>query len=547
MKLKRTVLGPVMVAAVAVVSGGWLLQQGGSDDPLGVRNQRVFDEVLNRLSTDYVDTFSRTDLYRKAVDGLIREMGDPHTSFMTAEEYAALHAQTTGEYGGLGIQIDQKNGWITVIAPLPGTPAERAGLMAGDRIVEVEGRSTRGWTTDEAVKTLRGRPGQAVSIRVARLGVDEPIAYSIVREEIQTRAISASYLVDSDIGYARLTVFSETATSELRQAIERMKGEGMRGLILDLRQNPGGLLDQGISVADLFADRGTPVVETRSRQARDTRTFSARQPEAFPGLKLVVLVDEYSASASEIVAGALQDHDRALVLGATTFGKGSVQTLVPLSGGNYLKLTTGRWYTPVGRSIQRDYARNGGDVALMEDHPMDVDGTPVPAADTVTRRPYRTDGGRTVFGGGGIVPDLIVRPDTLTTAEKEFAAAVFRGGSTFNDVLFSYSIDFIRANPNLQQGFAVTPQMRAELFGRLQAAGLEVTRDQFDAARTVLDSRLADEITLHKFGQAAAVQRRNTNDAVMRTALDLMRRAPDQQALFRLAEQRAQTAQAVRR
>lgn len=542
MKLKRTVLGPVMVAAVAMVSGGWLLQQGGGDDPLGVRNQRVFDEVLNRLSTDYVDTYSRTDLYRKAVEGLIRELGDPHTSFMTAEEYAALHAQTTGEYGGLGIQIDQKNGWITVIAPLPGTPAERAGLMAGDRIVEVEGRTTRGWTTDEAVKVLRGRPGDAVSIRVARVGMDEPIGYSIVREEIQTRAISSSYMVGDGIGYARLTVFSETATSELRQAIEGMKQEGMRGLILDLRMNPGGLLDQGISVADLFAERGMAVVETRSRQPRDSRTFSARTPEAYPGLKLVVLVDEYSASASEIVAGALQDHDRALVLGAPTFGKGSVQTLVPLSGGNFLKLTTGRWYTPVGRSIQKDYQTNGDAVALLEDQPMDVEGNPVAQTDTVQRKPYRTDSGRVVYGGGGIVPDLIVRPDTLTTAEKEFAAAVFRGGAAFNDVLFSFSIDYIRANPNLQQGFPVTAEMRADVFRRLQAAGIEVTREQFEAARTVLDTRLAEEITLHKFGQAAAVQRRNANDAVMRTALDLLRRAPDQQALFRLAQQQGQTA-----
>jgi carboxyl-terminal processing protease len=543
MKLKRTVLGPVVVAAVAVVSGGWLLQHGATDDTLGLRDQRLFDEVLQRISNDYVDVHSRGDLYRKAVEGLLRELGDPHTSFMTAEDFARLHATTTGEYGGLGIQIDQRNGWITVIAPLPGTPAERRGIMAGDRIVEVNGRSTRGWSTDEAVNNLRGPVGAPVTIRVARVGVDEPITYQLVREEIAIRAISSSYLVEPGVGYARLSMFSEVATAELRQAIDQLKQQGMHSLILDLRQNPGGLLDQGISISELFTNPGTSIVETRARNPRDTRTFRGRTSEVYPGLKLIILVDQFSASASEIVAGALQDHDRALVIGMPTFGKGSVQTLLPLSGGNYLKMTTGRWYTPVGRSIQKDHRRNGDPVALLEDHPLDEEGQPVlEMEDTIQRQPYRTESGRIVYGGGGIVPDLVIRPDTLTTAEQEFVGEVFRNNK-FQDAIHGFSIDFIRANPNLQPGFPVTAEMRDDFFRRLQAVSAPVTREQFDAAQRFVDSRIAQEVTLHKYGQAAAIRRANTDDVLMRTALDLLRRAPDQQALFRLAEQRSETAQ----
>jgi carboxyl-terminal processing protease len=546
MKLKRTILGPALVAGVAFVSGGWLLQRGVAEQGGLFQNARLFDEVLNAISTRYVDEHPSPELYRKAIDGMLRELGDPHTTFMTAEEYNNLRIQTTGEYGGLGIEIDARDGWITVVSPLPDSPAERAGVRAGDRIVEVEGRSTRGWSTDEAVKVLRGPKGQAVNVRIARSGVDEPIPFRIVRDEIHIQSVRAAYMAGEGVGLVQLSVFSETSTNELNAAIEKLRQQGMTRLILDLRSNPGGLLDQGISVSDMFLQRGAAISETRSRDPRESRTFRAARAEQHPNLPMVVLLDGASASASEIVAGALQDNDRALILGTTSFGKGSVQTLYPLSGGNFLKMTTGRWYTPVGRTIQKDHVRNGDPMAMLEDEAIDTDGTPVgERTDTTERKAYRTASGRVVYGGGGIVPDVLVRPDTVTQAERDFYTAASRAGSAYADALYRFTVEFVRQNPNLRQDFQVTPAMRRDFLNRLRTANVEVTEQQFEAAQRLINRDLTFEIALNKFGRGVAIQRRNQESAAVRAAVDLLRNAPNQQALFEAAKTRNQ-AQAAR-
>ncbi|HEX6070238.1 MAG TPA: S41 family peptidase [Longimicrobiaceae bacterium] len=544
MKLKRTVLGPVLVAAVAFVSGGWLLQRQTSMEGARV-DSRIFDEILSRVSRDYVDEHSQDELYQMAVEGLLYELGDPHTSFMSKKAYDDLRVQTTGEYGGLGIQIAERNGWITVISPLPGTPAERAGLKAGDRIVEVEGESTEGWSDEDAVQALRGRTGTPVTIKIGRPGVDEPIPFTIVRDDIRVKSVSYAYMLEPGVGIARLSVFAETSTAELTRAIAELRQQGMKSLILDLRTNPGGLLDQGVQVSDLFLEPGQTIVETRGRDQRDNETFTARNPDVLPAFPMVILVDEYSASAAEIVAGALQDHDRALVIGVPTFGKGSVQTLFPLSGGNFLKMTTGRWFTPVGRSIQKDHNTDGDLAELIDEEPISADGQPVPAAeaiDTVTREAYRTDSGRVVYGGGGIVPDMMVTPDTLTTTEKDFFTTVAKGGSKFNDAIFRFAVDHVRANPNLQPGFPITDAMLDQFYQRLTDGGLEVTREQYSAAERLVRQRLGYEISQAKFGSAIAAQRGNSDDKLVRTAVELLRSAPSQQALFDMVETRKQAA-----
>jgi carboxyl-terminal processing protease len=542
MKLKRAVLGPALVASVALVSGGWLMQREVAGGASGF-DARLFDEVMSRVTRDYVDVHSQEELYEMAVQGLLRGLGDPHTAFMTREEYENLRVNTSGEYGGLGIQIAERDGWITVLATLPATPAERAGLQPGDRIVEVEGQSTEGWSDDQAVKVLRGRVGAPVQIRIGRIGVPEPIPFTIVREEIRVRSVHYSYMIEPGIGFARLTMFSETSTEELRQAIDGLRQEGMRGLILDLRANPGGLLDQGVSVSNLFLSPGQAIVETRGRRPRDNEKFTATRSEFVPGVPVVVLVDEYSASASEIVAGALQDHDRAVVVGATTFGKGSVQSLFPLSGGSFLKMTTGRWYTPSGRSIQKAGRDDERDPLLAAgDMTLSVDGTPITAepTDTTERRPYRTDGGRVVYGGGGIVPDLIVQPDTLLTSEREFFTVVGAAGSIFEDVRYRFAMEYVRANENLSRDFSVTPEMLSAFYTQLRAAGVEVTRAQFDAAARPISNRLAFEIAQLKFSPEVAAQRNNAQNATVRSAIELLRGTDNPSALFRkLEEQRA--------
>jgi carboxyl-terminal processing protease len=546
MKMKRTVVAPALVAAVAMVSGGLFLQRGSAQEPVSFGSPRVFEEVLRYVSQRYVDPQQPAELYQKAVEGMLRELGDPHTSFLSAEEYNNLRISTTGEYGGLGMSIDERNGWVTVVAPLPGTPAERAGVRAGDRIIEIEGQSARGLTSDQAVKVLRGPKGTPVNIRIARFGVEEPIAFRLVREEIHVQSVPYAYMVSEGVGLIKLNVFSETSTSEIRTAAERLRRQGMTRLVLDLRTNPGGLLDQGVSVSDLFLQRGDAIVETRTRDPREAETFRARSGELLANVPMVVLVNGYSASAAEIVAGALQDHDRALVLGTTTFGKGSVQTLFPLSGGNFLKMTTGRWYTPVGRSIQKE--RTPGDpMTDVADVVVSDEGVPIPsadsiAADTAQRQSFRTDGGRVVYGGGGIVPDLLVRQDTATLAEQEFFRAASKSGRGFYDVLFRYAVEYSRSQPNLARDFTVTPAMRAELFRRLREAGVEVTQPQFEGAQNFVSLQLAQEIAQARFGPAVAAERANANDSVVRTAVELLRAAPNQQALFRSAEVRRRTA-----
>jgi len=528
MKIKRSILAPVLVATLALASGGWLLQKGGTQEQNVYFQARLFEEVLHHVSDRFVDPQDPAELYRKAIDGLLYELGDPHTTLMSPKDYEQLRVQTEGEYGGLGIQIDIRDGWVTVIAPLRDTPAERAGLQAGDRIVEVDGESTRGWTVDEAVERLRGPKGKPVDLRVVRSGVDEPIPFHIVRDEIRVPSVALAYMVEDGVGYVELSVFSETSTRDLKAAIDDLRAQGLKGLVLDLRQNPGGLLDQGVSVSDLFLDEGKVVVETRSRIPAQNQQFRATGADEYPGMPIVVLVDEGSASASEIVAGALQDHDRALVLGRPTFGKGSVQTLFPLSGGNHLKLTTARWYTASGRSIQKPYTRG-----------LAANGTAAGGtdADSGAAQPeYRTAGGRVVYGGGGIRPDVIMEDDTLSTAEQTFVRSLQRHGSKYRDAVFSYAVKYVREHPELQRDFPVTPAMLDGLYAALQEAGVDVPRSEFDRASRLVSRNLAVEITRAKWGSAEARRRLNMEDPWIRLAADLLKQADDVESLFAAAE-----------
>jgi carboxyl-terminal processing protease len=520
-------MAPVLVAGLAMATGGWFLQRGIGEERNIYANARLFEDVLRYVSEHFVDVKEPAQLYQMAIDGMLSELGDPHTAVMPARDYDQLRLQTQGEYGGIGIQIDRRGGWITVIAPLPGTPGARAGLQTGDQIVEVNGESTRDWDTDMAVQRLRGPRGSTVRIVIARPGVDQPIPLEITREEIRIQAVPSAYVMDGNIGYVELATFAETSTDELRRAIQRLRTDGVTGLILDLRRNPGGLLEQGAAVADLFLDRGQVIVETKGRAQNQNHRMVARTADQFPGLPIVVLVDPGSASASEIVAGALQDHDRALVLGRTTYGKGSVQTLFPLTGENWLKITTARWYTPVGRSIQKPY---GIDV-----HPVELDDGSAAQQDTLTRPAYRTDSGRIVYGGGGIHPDVVVSPDTLTLSERAYRQAVIRRITEFRAAQTAMAVAIMRNFPQLRQGFDVTLAMRDIYFRELQSREVVTDRAVFDAAQRIIDMEIASEVTYSKWGEQVRTQRQNAGDAQVLVAADLLRRATSPQSLFTLA------------
>ncbi|UCF21010.1 MAG: S41 family peptidase, partial [Gemmatimonadota bacterium] len=399
MQFKRSYWMPAVVGLIAVVTGGWLLQQGQEGNVY--LQARILQDVIRVVADRYVDEVDPAALYDLAVDGFLEKLGDPHTSLLRPDDYADLRLSTTGNYGGLGIRIDEKDGWITVVQTLPNTPADRAGLRPGDRLIAADGESMQDWKPDQAVRKLRGEKGTPVVLSVARLGLTEPFPVRIVRDDIHVQYVSG-FMLEPGIGYIQHQQFSAKSAEEIRQLVAQLNEEGMRGLILDLRRNPGGLLEEGVAVSDLFLGSGSEVVETRSRIADQNEEYFAERRPIDDDLPLIVLVDSWSASASEIVAGALQDHDRALVLGTQTFGKGSVQTLYPLAGGNYLKITTAKWYTPSGRSIHREFDEEHllALTSRTEGQMGSTSGTAAAARDSA--QVFFTDSGREVYGGGGI-------------------------------------------------------------------------------------------------------------------------------------------------
>jgi len=525
-----------LIALVAIISfftGGWLLQRGAARDGNVYQQARLFDDVLSHVSAYYVDSIPQAELYRKATSGLLDQLKDPYSVLLQDDDYKQLTETTTGNYGGLGIQIDVRDGWITVVAPLPETPAERAGIETGDQIISVDAKSTEGWSSEQAVKALRGTPGSEVELRIRRVGFTEPIVYQLTRSTIHVRSVPPGNLFPGGIGYISLSPVAESSTQELRGEITSLLNRGMKSLILDLRGNPGGLLDQGVKVADLFLDKEQEIVSTRGRARGASKNFKDGARQEWPSLPIVVLVNDGTASAAEIISGALQDHDRAVVVGVPTFGKGLVQTLFPFSDNTALKLTTGRWYTPSGRTIQRAARSEEDQVRLAA---IEADGHPDSLkADTAARSAYRTDSGRLVRGGGGIVPDLVVRQDTLNDAERAFATALGSRFAEYRDALTATALQVKNDKGVSSEDFVVTPGMRAEVLRRLRTKGVQVTDETFGRATALVDEQLGYEIARYVFGRPAEFRRRARDDRQMQTGLDLLRRAQSPRDLLSLA------------
>lgn len=537
-----------LIALVAVLSfftGGWLLQRGATRDGDVYQQARLFDDVLSHVSAYYVDSIPQSDLYQKATTGLLEQLKDPYSVLLQDDDYKQLTETTTGNYGGLGIQIDVRDGWITVVAPLPETPAERAGIETGDQIIAVDTKSTEGWSSDEAVKALRGTPGSEVELRIRRTGFSQPVAYRLTRSTIHVRSVPPGSLFSGGIGYISLSPVAESSTQELRNEITALLGKGMKSLVLDLRGNPGGLLDQGVKVADLFLDKDQEIVATRGRARGSTKTFQDGVRQEWPNLPIVVLVNDGTASAAEIISGALQDHDRAVVVGVPTFGKGLVQTLFPFSDNTALKLTTGRWYTPSGRTIQRT-ARNEED--QFRQAANDADGVRDSARTDTTARPtYKTDSGRLVRGGGGIVPDLIVRQDSLTEGERAFANSLAAKFAEYRDALTATALQIKSDKSISSEDFSITSAMRGEVLRRMRSKGVQVPDSVFAKGSTLLDDQLGYEIARYVFGRPAEFRRRARDDRQMQTAVDLLHRAQSPKDLLSLAMAQAMTPTAKRK
>ena len=316
------------------------------------RQLNLFGDVFERVRAQYVEEVGDEELIESAINGMLTEL-DPHSHYLDQDDFTEMQVQTKGEFGGLGIEVTMENGFVKVVTPIDETPAARAGIEAGDYITHLNGEAVMGMTLSDAVDIMRGKVGTTIDIIVRRVDEADPIELTIKRDIIKIRSVRHKVLQD-DIGYVRITAFNQNTESGLKNAVKDIKkqvGDNLKGYILDLRNNPGGLLDQAIAVSDAFLDKGE-IVSTRGRYKRDTKRDNATSGDIIDGMPLVVLINGGSASASEIVAGALQDHRRAILMGIKSFGKGSVQTVVPLPGHGAMKLTTARYYTPSGRSIQ---------------------------------------------------------------------------------------------------------------------------------------------------------------------------------------------------
>jgi carboxyl-terminal processing protease len=335
-------------AAIALFTYSIPAVSAGSDT---YKQLDLFGDIFERIRSDYVETVDDAKLIEAAINGMLTSL-DPHSSYLNPKNYRDMQVTTRGTFGGLGIEVTMENGLVKVVAPIDDTPAFEAGIQAGDFITAIDGEPVQGLTLSEAVEKMRGPVDTTIDLTLSRKGEKKPLDVTLKRAVIKVR--SARGRAEGDVAYIRISSFSEQTTAGLKKAVEKAKdeiGDNFVGLVLDLRRNPGGLLDQAIQVSDAFLERGE-IVSTRGKSAGDSQRFNARPGDIIDGKPLVVLIDGGSASASEIVAGALQDHRRAIILGTKSFGKGSVQTIIPLGGRGALRLTTQRYYTPSGRSIQ---------------------------------------------------------------------------------------------------------------------------------------------------------------------------------------------------
>jgi carboxyl-terminal processing protease len=502
----------VALLTVPAVAGGWILHDMVPDD-----GAKLFAQVLTLVRSNAIESLSDDEIYQHAARGLVDELGDAYADLYSPEELAQFQRESLGNaYGGLGMLIESHEGVVTVTRVFPGTPAERGGVMPGDRIVRVGDRSTLNLKIDEVSKMLLGPIGTTVDVAFGRAGVEGLMEGEYTRAEVQRPAVPFATLIGRDIGYIPLQRFSENSAHEVEQAVLKLRAQGAHSYVLDLRGNTGGSVDEALQISNLFLDAGQRLASVRYRN-KPEEVSVAQLPGIAKTEPMVVLIDPYTASASEIVTGALQDHDRALVVGTTSFGKGLVQEIYTLQDRWALKMTVGQWFTPAGRTIQTE---------------RDDNGMPVDSIAKKPRPEFRSDGGRVVYGGGGIVPDVEAEQDTMPTNEANFVRAL---GPKAQAVYVAVYDQAIAVKNNVKPGFSIQPAWRDAVYSHLRKSGVDVPRSQFDEARTLIDRLLQARIATLAFGDGEAFQLQVEDDAPVRTALSLLQKGRTQKDLFALA------------
>ena len=512
-----------LLAAISLLTAATLL--GGALGPKLLANpereQPNLDEyadILTTLSDWAPEAIAPEKVVYASIHGMLSRL-DPHTTFLEPDDYAAMREKQQGSFFGLGIQIQKRMGHITVIAPMEGTPAFKLGVRAGDIITHIEDEELKeDVSTDEVVRKLRGPKGTPVTITLRRPGLDEPIRMTITRAEIPTLSVPYAFLIAPETGYIFLRDFTHTSSHELTAAIEKLEKQGMKRLLLDLRSNPGGVLDQAVDVADVFLPKGSKIVYTRGRTPSSAQEYYAPGDGAHFDSPLVVLVNRGSASASEIVAGAIQDHDRGLIVGQRTWGKGLVQSVYTLPYGAGLALTTARYYTPSGRWIQRDYSDL---LAYVNPEDADDSGGSVPAVEEPPRKTgevFYTEAGRVVYAAGGITPDVMAKNDNR---DSKLLTQILARGLTF-----SFAVDFCSKHADVLPDFAVTPAVRDAFFQFCEASKFS-TADELkrqwneDPNKSLVDLAVRVDVVNVKYGLESGWKARASGDTQIQQALGL--------------------------
>lgn len=483
---------------------------------------KLFNEVLFKLHENYVDEIGIDEFVDAAIDGML-DIADPHTVYFTPDEFDRFNTSTKGEFGGLGISIDKKGDYITVVSPIEGTPAYNMGIQAGDKIARVDGESVVGVSTDEVIKKMRGEKGTKVVIGIERPGVEEELEFEIIRDIIKINSIPYAFKLDNGIGYIRIRQFNANTTKELRQELDRLEEEGIRGLLIDLRFNPGGLLSEAVDTVNEFIGKDKLVVYTKGKNPRANAEYYTHYNRIRTGYPVIVLINESSASASEIFAGSLQDWDKGLVVGKTSFGKGSVQRLFPLSDGDGLKVTTAKYYIHSGRCIHKDLndrILKGEEVsdeekeAAEEDHLNDM---------------HFTEKGRIVYGGGGVTPDIEIEQDLLNKFEQQLR----RKNSFFN-----YSVEYMLDNEdNIEMDFYVSDEIVDDFLNFVEKDSIEYSEKDLNESLDWIKNEISSNVISRKYGLTEGYKISLKEDGQFLKTIDLFDRFDTLENMFEYAEE----------
>ena len=522
MKKKRMFAGAIL----AVLFTGGLLLWGpelwAEGENVNMQLSKL-NFILRTVRDNYVDEPDVSKMLDGAIRGMLQEL-DPHSVYIPADQQKTISEQFKGEFEGIGISFSILNKWLTVVSPIPGTPADRLGIRAGDRITHIDGISAFDITNDQVFEKLRGKKGTTVDVRIVRAGIDTPLDFTITRDTIPIHSVGAAFLMpDHETGYVRLNQFTATTDGEVAAALDSLKSAGMKRLLFDLRSNPGGFLDQAWKVADLFLPKpDMMIVYTRGRTPKSNSEFRTTGRGAQYDMPLIVLINHGSASASEIVSGAIQDHDRGLVLGEVSFGKGLVQSPYQLQDGSAVRITTARYYTPSGRLIQRPYDKGFAEYELEG---YDDEAASAKAEqDTTPKEIFHTDRGRTVYGGGGILPDSTIRSERTTAlTAKLFSQRIY----------FEYATDYAAKHPELAKDFnrfftdlEVSDDMLNGLKNIAKEHKIEIKEDEWDKDKTFSKATVKGELASVLFNNRDFYYLvRSQADGQIQTALTLFDQA----------------------